>query len=130
MEIKDNPDKLNEIYPQIEKVAVDYAIIEKTNKILAIPGSFGWNDIGDWARLHDELATEEVTNYSKGDHIDINSKNTLVFSETKRLITTIGLDNIVVVDTEDATLICDKSQSQEVKKIVEELKNQKRKELL
>lgn len=128
--IQADNDRVDEIYPTLEKVAVDYAIIEKTDKIFAIPGDFGWNDIGDWARLKDELSDSTTVNYSHGDHLDIDSKNSLVFSDTDRLIATIGLNDIVIVDTGDALLVCDKNRSQDVKNIVDELKKQKRTDLL
>jgi mannose-1-phosphate guanylyltransferase len=130
LEIQAHPEQLDELYPKLEKVAVDYAIIERTNKILAIPGNFGWNDIGDWARLKDEMVHSEVENYSKGDHIDLGSKNTLVFSETNRLIATIGTTDLIIVDTGDALLVCDKYSSQRVKELVDQLKQQKRTNLL
>jgi mannose-1-phosphate guanylyltransferase len=124
------PAVIPELYPQLEKVAIDYAIIEKAKNILAIPGQFGWSDIGDWARLKDELASTEVDNVSRGDHIDKDSKNALVISESKRLIATIGLRDVIIVDTEDALLVCDKFHSQQVKDIVEQLKRQQRDDLL
>ncbi len=130
MRMQAAPETIPELYPQLEKVAIDYAIIEKAQKILAIPGQFGWSDIGDWARLKDELASTEVDNISIGDHLDKDSKNTLVFSESKRFIATIGLRDIIIVDTGDALLVCDKFHSQQVKGIVEELKRRKRDELL
>lgn len=123
MKIQAHPEKLPEIYPQIAKEAIDYAIIEKTNKILAIPGDFGWNDIGDWARLKDEMASDEQSVYSQADHIDIESSNMLVYSNTDRMIATIGVSNLIVVDTGDALLICDKSRSQDVKKLVDQLRD-------
>lgn len=128
--IQEHPEQLATIYPHLEKVAIDYAIIEKTNKILAIPGNFGWNDIGDWARLKDELVPVEADNYSNGDHIDVGSKNILVFSETDRCIATIGTTDLIIVDTPDALLVCDKFHSQQVKEIVERLKKAKRDNLL
>ncbi|MBI4406898.1 MAG: mannose-1-phosphate guanylyltransferase [Candidatus Kerfeldbacteria bacterium] len=128
--IQEQPARLAEIYPQLEKVAIDYALIEKTKDILAIPGNFGWNDIGDWARLKDELVPIEADNYSKGDHFDLGSKNTLVFSETKRFIATVNTKDLIIVDTEDGLLVCDKFSSQQVKDIVEELKKRKRTALL
>ncbi len=130
VQIQQHPEQLNTLYPELEKVAVDYAIIEKAEHILAIPGAFGWNDIGDWARLKDEMVSAEVENYSHGDHIDIGSKNTLVFSETKRLIATIGTTDLIIVDTGDALLICDKYSSQKVKELVDQLKKQNRQSLL
>lgn len=126
MKIQAEPEQLGVLYPQLEKVAVDYAIIEKAEHILAIPGDFGWNDIGDWARLKDEMVAVEVENYSKGNHLDLGSKNTLVFSETNRLIATIGTTDLIIVDTGDALLVCDKYSSQKVKELVDQLKQQKR----
>ncbi|MBU0671352.1 mannose-1-phosphate guanylyltransferase [Patescibacteria group bacterium] len=114
---------IKKIYPKIKKEAVDYTIIEKTKNIKAIPGKFGWNDIGDWARLKDEITNKEVDNYIKAaESINIDSKNTMVFSETKKLIATIGLENIIIVETEDALLVCDKYRAHDVKKVVDELK--------
>lgn len=118
---------IKKIYPKIKKEAVDYTIIEKTKNIKAIPGKFGWNDIGDWARLKDEITKKEIDNYIRaGENIDIDSKNSLVFSETKKLIATIGLENIIIVETDDALLVCDKYRAQEVKKIVDQLKKDKK----
>ncbi len=130
MMMQANPERIPEVYPSLEKIAVDYAIIEKTNKLLAIPGNFGWNDIGDWGRLLDEVADPNTSNFTKGNQVDIESKNTLVFSDTKRIIATVGLDNIVIVDTEDALLICDKNRTQDVKAIVEKLRESGHTEVL
>ncbi len=130
LDVQRQPERLNELYPRLEKVAVDYAIIERAEKILAIPGKFGWNDIGDWARLKDELVSTEADNYSKGDHLDIGSKNTLVFSETNRFIATINTTNLIIVDTPDGLLVCDKFSSQKVKEVIAELKRRKRSDLL
>lgn len=126
MHIQSNMDQLHELYPQLAKIAIDYAIIEKTKNILAIPGKFGWNDIGDWARLKDELSDDPTANYSKGDHLDLDSKDVMVYSTTDRTIATIGLNHMIIVDTGDALLICDKNRSQDVKRIVDRLKKNKR----
>lgn len=129
-QIRKQPKLLNKIYPKIEKIAIDYAIMEKAEKIAALPADIGWNDIGDWARLKDELATSETENVIRGQHLGIDCKNTLVFSETERLIATIGLENLVIVDTGDALLIADKYRTQEVKQMVEEIKKQKKEKYL
>lgn len=121
---------LKKIYPKLEKIAVDYAIIEKAEKIIAVPADIGWSDIGDWARLKDQLTEREQDNYIKADHINIDSKNSLIYSETKKLITTIGLENIVIIETDDALLVCDKYRSGDVKKLVDELKKNKKNKYL
>lgn len=130
MRIDQQPESINELYPQLEKIAIDYAIIERAEHILAIPGTFGWNDIGDWARLKDEMSSSPQDNYAKADHLDVDSENILVYSDSSRLIATIGLHDVIIVDTEDALLVCHKSRSQDVKSIVERLKKDKRNQLL
>lgn len=132
IQMQAQPETISSIYPELQKIAIDYAIIEHTNKILAIPGNFGWNDIGDWGRLHDEMADPASSNYIKADHFGIDTTNTVVFStaQAKRLIATIGLDNVVIVDTDDALLICDKQRSQDVKTLVDELHKRQRNDVL
>lgn len=114
---------INRVYPQMEKIAVDYAIIEKAEKRAAVAAEIGWNDVGDWARLKDELAEEEGDNVAIGaEHLDIDSKNVLVYSNTEgKKIATVGVDNIIVVDTGDALLVLDKYRSGDVKTVVEQL---------
>lgn len=126
MQIQENPEAISEIYPTIDKVAVDYAIIENAPSILAVPGNFGWNDIGDWVRLKDELqadAASTTENIIKGNNVDESSTNIMVYSDTDRIIATIGLEDLIVVDTEDALLVCHKDRSQDVKEIVNRLKD-------
>ncbi|MCW1929921.1 MAG: sugar phosphate nucleotidyltransferase [Candidatus Kerfeldbacteria bacterium] len=112
------------VYPQMEKIAVDYAIIEKTPHIAALSADIGWSDIGDWARLKDELAETEMDDASIGaTHMSIKSHNTLVYSaDPKKVIATIGLDHLIIVDTPDALLVCNKYDSQAVKEMVDLLK--------
>lgn len=117
---------IDEVYPQMEKIAVDYAIIEKATKRAAMAAEIGWNDVGDWARLKDELAETEGENVAIGaEHLSVDTKNTLVYSDSGKTIATIGLDNVIVVDTGDALLICDKYRSGDVKTVVEKLKEDK-----
>lgn len=115
---------IDRVYPQMEKIAVDYAIIEKTPHIAALAADIGWSDIGDWARLKDELAETEMDNVSVGGtHLSLKSHNTFVYSsDAKKVIATIGLDHLIVVDTPDALLICNKYDSQAVKEMVDLLK--------
>ncbi|MBI2416035.1 MAG: mannose-1-phosphate guanylyltransferase [Candidatus Kerfeldbacteria bacterium] len=128
--IQQQPATLAELYPTLPKIAVDYGIIEKAPNIIAIPGQFGWNDIGDWSRLKTELPNDTRGNVSRGDHIDLDSRNSVVFAAGNRTVTTIGLDNIVIVDTPDTVLVCAADDSKRVKELVEELKRQQRTDLL
>lgn len=112
-----------EIFPTLEKISFDYAIAEKADRVAVVPADIGWNDVGSWGRLAEVLAhgKHASENIVVGDHIGHDTHGALIYSPG-RLIATIGLDDIVVIDTPDATLICPKSRSEDVKHIVEALK--------
>ena len=122
---------MREVFPILEKISVDYGIAEKADKVAVIPADIGWNDVGSWERLAEILAIEgkETENSVIGHHIGVDTHGSLIYSP-KRLIATIGLEDMIIIDTPDATLICPKSRSEEVKKIVDALKAQGRHELL
>lgn len=121
-----------EIYPRLERIAVDYAIIEKTKKVMAMSADIGWSDVGDWARLKDELAESEADNVVVGaDHRQIETANTLIYSKVKgKMVATIGVDNLVIVDTPDVLLVCDKYHSSDVKEMVRKLKEAHKNDVL
>lgn len=113
-------------YPKCEKISIDYCIMEKVDpkRVRIIPGEFGWNDIGTWESLYDELARDHG-NLIKAHHIGLDTENSLIYGPKNKLIATIGVKDIVVIDTKDALLICKKGKSQEVKKIVERCERSK-----
>lgn len=111
-------------YSACEKISIDYAIMEKVEpkEVRIIPADFGWSDVGTWESIHDELVKKPKDNVFHGKHISIDTKGSLIRTESShKLIATIGLENMIVVDTPDALLICPKKRSQDVKKIVEKL---------
>lgn len=113
-----------DLYNKVDNLSVDYGIIEKIKELIVIPGAFKWSDIGMWDSLLDLLNELNQTRVvSKGNHISIDDDNSLIFSNEK-LIATVGLRDIVVVDSPDALLICNRNKSAEVKKILEKLKEQ------
>jgi mannose-1-phosphate guanylyltransferase len=129
IDTKKESDVLNEVYPNIRSISIDYGIMEKSNNISVVPGDFGWNDVGSWDMmgvLHD---ADKDGNITVGDTINIQTTNSIVYSSGK-LVATVGVDNLVVVETPDAILVCPKDKAQDVKKIVEKLKEQGRGELL
>lgn len=115
---------LKEFYPKCDKISIDYGIMEKVDRkeVLIIPAELGWSDVGTWESIFEELANNEKTNLTKGRHIGIDSEGSLIYGNGKKLIATIGIKDLVVVETEDALLICKKEQSQDVKTLVEKLK--------
>jgi len=103
-------------FEQMESVSIDYGIMEKADDIFVIPGSFGWDDLGSWPALERVKKVDDDGNVVIGKHYGIDTTNSIIHSPNK-VVTTIGLDNVVIVDTEDAILICDKKRAQEVKEI-------------
>lgn len=129
MGTKDEFQVIDEVYPKIDSISIDYGIMEKSDNVYVVPGEFGWNDVGSFDMLGVLHEADNNNNVIVGDCIDIDCKNTII-SSNGRLVATIGLDNIVVVETKDAVLVCAKDKVQDVKKVVEELKAQRRVELL
>ena len=120
-------------YSQIEKVAFDYAITEKIskNKVIIIKAEFYWSDVGMWHTVKQLQEENSEDNVTKGEHVNIDSKNCLIYSTTKnKLIGTLGLEDMIIVDTDDALLVVKKSRDSEVKKIVEQIKEKGREDLL
>jgi mannose-1-phosphate guanylyltransferase len=107
--------------------SVDYAVMEKTNSAVVVPLDAGWNDIGSWSALWSELDKDENNNATRGDVITKTTCNSFIHS-SDRLVSTIGLDNIVIVDTPDAVLVANKDSVQDVKSIVAQLEASKRTE--
>lgn len=123
---------VEEVYPKIRKISVDYAIMEPSaakGDVLVIPGEFGWNDVGSWDMmdvLHDR---DDNGNVLVGDSIAIDTHNTVVYS-SGRTVAVVGAENLIVVETADAVMVCPKAKAQDVKKIVDLLSADARKELL
>lgn len=101
--------------------SIDYAVMERADNVVVVPMDAGWSDVGSWSSLWDIAEKDEHNNALIGDVISINSRNTLVHSGNK-LVATIGVDDLVIVDTKDALLVAHKSEVQRVKEIVSDLK--------
>lgn len=130
--LRDAPDferAVEELFPQMESISVDYGILEHAEDIYTIPGSFGWDDVGSWPALRRVAKTDENGNYVSGDAAVIDSRG-CVLRGGRRLLAAVGLENIIVVDTEDALLVCDGAHAQRVKEITALLKDKGRTELL
>ena len=118
--------KLNEVWEQVPKVAIDTAVMEKTERMAVIPVDIGWSDVGSWEALFDVLDLDTDGNCFKGSapsRLVIDTKNTLIYSD--KLTVTIGVEDLVVVDTPDALMICKKERTQDVKKVVDMLREMK-----
>jgi mannose-1-phosphate guanylyltransferase/mannose-6-phosphate isomerase len=115
------------LYAKLSPISIDYGIMERSHDILMVPATFKWSDLGSWAALDEIIEKDKTGNILKGNTIDIGSQNSTIFAGN-RLIATIGLKDMVVVDTADATLVSPKEKVQEVRKVVESLKQTNREE--
>ncbi len=117
-------------YPKLEKISIDYAVLEKAADVAVLEASYQWDDVGSWRALERHFEPDERGNVIVGDAIEIGSTGCIIRGTGKRLIAAIGLTNMLVVETDDAILICPKDRDQDVKKLVEELRKRGRTELL
>ena len=122
---------INRAYESIVPVSFDYGVMEKASNILMVRGDFGWSDVGSWDALYQVLPKDENGNSLAGGSVFLNrsSRNSLVYSPHK-LVAMVGVEDLIVVDTKDALLICRRSASQEVKNLVELLEQKNLKEYL
>jgi mannose-1-phosphate guanylyltransferase/mannose-6-phosphate isomerase len=110
--------------------SIDYAVMEKTTRAAVVPVTCGWSDIGSWSSLWEAATRDEDGNRHEGDVLSIDTKNSLVRASERRMIATIGVEDLVIVDTPDATLVARKDRVQDVKKIVDLIKSAGRQEHL
>ncbi|MGB0834694.1 MAG: mannose-1-phosphate guanylyltransferase/mannose-6-phosphate isomerase [Psychrobium sp.] len=108
--------------------SIDYAVMEKTAQAMVVPMSADWSDIGSWSALWDIEEKDDNGNVCHGDVLNVDSRNSYINAQDK-LVATVGLDNVVIVETKDAILVADKSKVQNVKNVVNELKAQGRSEV-
>jgi len=116
--------ELERLWPDMPKISIDFAIMEGAKSMAVIPIDIGWSDVGSWASLFDLLDRDKLGNAVRGKRAEsqvmLDTRNTLVF--TDRLAVAIGIEDVIVVETEDVLMICHKDRTQDVKQIVQYLK--------
>jgi mannose-1-phosphate guanylyltransferase len=124
-------DDIRDLYSQLPKKSFDYLITEKMNpeSVLVIKGDFGWSDIGAWDTLFDRLS-ENGGNVVKGNGVLIDTNGSLVYAPVGKTVAVLGMNDVVVVDTPDALLVCPKNQAQRVKEIIVKLQEAGQQDLL
>lgn len=120
---------IKRIYPTIPSISIDYGVMERSNDVVVVPGDFGWNDVGSWDSLGAIYPTDSEGNIKRGDIITIDTSNSIIYSDDK-LISTVGINDLIVVSTNDAVMVCRKDRAQDVKKIVDQLKEKDRHEYI
>lgn len=115
---------LDDIYQPLKRISIDYALMEKSQKICVVTGTYTWDDVGSWDSLYDHLPADAQGVISRGQTLPIDCHDSLLVSETGQLIAGIGLTGLSVIATKDAILVVPKGRSQEVKQVVDVLKAQ------
>lgn len=112
-----------DVWPEMPKISLDYAVMERAERMAVIPVEIGWSDIGSWSAVYHQLADQPTDNVSMGGgkHLPIKTDGTLVNS--RRLVVTIGTKNLVIIDTDDVLMICDLDNTQDVKLAVEQIRS-------
>lgn len=126
-------DTLASVWPMIEPQTIDYGIMEKATHVAVIPSvDLGWNDVGSWGSLFESIDSDESGNIIlRGDPITFDTQGTLICGDSsKHLIVTIGVEDLIIIDTGDAILVCDRKHAQRVRDVVDYLKQQGRKDYL
>lgn len=110
-----------EIFAKVPDISIDYAVMERSNRVVVVPSNFGWSDIGSWNAVQALVEADDENNRAIGEAIFVDSCHTFVQSED-RLIATVGVENLMIIDTPDALLVAHPDKAQDVKKVVAQLK--------
>ncbi len=110
---------LDELWPTLQAVSIDYGVLEKTKNLVVIPVDIGWNDVGNWEQYGSLFPADEHEVRCVGHHEGLGSRNIFVYNNTQRHVYTIGLEDVVVVEMDDKTVICHKDAVQRVKELAE-----------
>jgi mannose-1-phosphate guanylyltransferase len=121
---------LGRIWPGMPNTSIDYGVMERAQEVAVIPAEFGWNDIGSWAALLDILAGDDQSNVVLGtEHLGLDTSGSLIFGNG-RMVATLGVRDLIIVDTDDVLLVCPRERAQDVRLLVEALKREGRHEYL
>ncbi len=115
---------VREEYARMKKISIDYGIMEKSKRVAVVPATFAWNDLGSWESVYETRKKDGEQNVTEGEIVSVDSSSSLLLSK-EGVLAAIGLKEMVVVQTGDAVLVCPRDRSQEVKKVVDELKARK-----
>lgn len=120
---------LTEVWPTLENETIDYGIMERAERVAVVPADFGWSDVGTWDALYELMDANDDGNVVTGHHVGLDTQGAFIHSGG-RLIATIGVKNLIVVDTGDAILVCPRDRAQDVKTIVDRLQQVGRTDVL
>lgn len=110
---------LDKVWPTLQSISIDYGILEKTRNLVVIPADLGWNDVGNWEQYGNLFPANEQGVRSVGPHHDLGSQNIVVYNTTERAIYTIGMEDVVIIELNNVTVVCHKDHVQRVKELAE-----------
>lgn len=116
---------MEQVYPRLPAISFDYGVMEKADNIYMVPCEFGWNDVGSWGALEKIYERDMYDNVIQGNVVRLDTHDCIIHSVGDKLIATLGIQDIIIVDTEDITLVCSKYRSQHIKELIRELKRKK-----
>jgi mannose-1-phosphate guanylyltransferase len=120
---------LGEEFPRFDNISIDKGVMEHTDRAVALPARFGWSDLGSWSSLYDVWPKDENNNVCIGRKLILNTTDTLIYSP-KKLVAAVGVKHLVIVETDDAILVCHKDQAQDVSELVDMLRRERMEEFL
>ena len=115
-------EKIAEVFGRFQKISIDYGVMERADRVATLPCSLGWSDVGNWNALNEFLPTDQNGIAANCAVEKIDSRDCLVFAQSSRLVALIGVQDLVLVDTPNALLVCPRDRTEEVKKVVEQLR--------
>mgnify|MGYP003549358375 FL=1 len=128
-ELARTPERADELYPRLQSISIDYAVMEKFESMAALPLDCGWSDLGSWDALAGILAADAAGNVSRGGAVVVDAARNITFAE-EGTIAILGLSDLIVVRSGDAVLVAQRKDAQEVRRIVDQLAASGRSELL
>lgn len=121
-ELSDLKKQIAAMFAQLSSVSIDYGVMEKSARVQVVPVEMGWSDVGSWSAIPEVVSANDEGNVliNTAEYVAVNSKNCVVYGDNKT-IATVGVDDLIIVSTQDALLVCHRDAAQDVKKVVEEL---------
>ncbi|MEW5945835.1 MAG: mannose-1-phosphate guanylyltransferase [bacterium] len=120
---------LGEVFPTLPNVSIDKAIMERSSRVIMVETDFGWNDMGSWTSLYNTWPKDDDGNAVVGQTLRLDTKNCLIYSPN-RFVATLGIENVIIVETDDVVMVCGRDRAQDVSRFVEELRDRKLEEFL
>ena len=116
-------DAMEKVYPELEKISVDFAVMEKADGVVMLESDFDWDDVGEWPAIARHYSSDENANVFKGEGVAVDSHGNLAFAEDGHCVTLLGVKDLIVVQSGDATMVCHKDRAQEVKALAQKVAN-------